>query len=321
MSGKPKVSVIVPVYNTEKYIHRCLKSLCNQSYKNLEIILVDDGSTDDSGRLCDVYSSEDTRIKVVHQKNGGQGIARNTGLDSATGDYIAFVDSDDYIAPYMYEKIIDIFSDMKVDIVCFDLHAGLEDNYTFSQKNADVDIYEAIDFLRGLYEIENFDSSVLKVYKRELFNHVRFPIGRTMGEDVGTVYKLIYNAEKIAKYKKEIYYYYQSPYSTMRGRFSLNKAEECDSFKERLMFFKSIGEIRLYERALLQYEAVVLRSLYYIKKIYPGESDLILKLRSELLFARNEIKAGGSISPVKKMEYVLAAYIPGISGFVVSRLM
>lgn len=321
MSGEPKLSVIVPVYNTEKYIHRCLKSLCNQSYKNLEIILVDDGSTDDSGKLCDVYSSEDTRIKVIHQKNGGQGIARNTGLDSATGDYIAFVDSDDYIAPYMYEKIIDIFSDMKVDIVCFDLHAGFEDNYTFSQENAEVDIYEAIDFLRDLYEIENFDSSVLKVYKRELFNHVRFPIGRTMGEDVGTVYKLIYSAERIAKYKNEIYYYYQSPDSTMRGKFSLNKAEECDSFKERLLFFKSIGEIRLYERALLQYEAVVLRSLYFVKKLYPGESALILKLRSEILFARNEIKAGGSILPVKKLEYVLAAYIPGISGFVVSRLM
>lgn len=321
MNSEIKVSVIVPVYNAEQYIHRCLKSLIDQSYGNLEIILVDDGSTDESGKLCDDYAAEDIRIKVIHQENSGQGTARNTGLNAAVGDYIAFVDSDDYVAPYMYEKIINIFLEKEVDIVCFDLHIGYEEDYSFSQKNAEVEVYEGIDFLRSLYEIKNFDSSVLKVYRKELFNNVRFPIGRTMGEDVGTVYKLIYKAKKIAKYKNEIYYYYQSPGSTMRGKFSLDKAEECNSFKERLMFFKNIGEISLYERALLQYEAVVLRSLYFVKKLYPEESVLILKLKSELLFVRDEIKNSGSILPVKRLGYIMASYVSGMSGFVVSRLL
>lgn len=321
MNSEFKVSVIVPVYNAEQYIHRCLNSLLDQSYGKLEIILVDDGSTDESGKLCDAYAEKDSRIKVIHQENGGQGTARNTGLDAATGDYIAFVDSDDYIALYMFEKIIEIFREKGVDIVCFDLHSGFEKNYSFSQKNAEVEVFEGIEFLRSLYAIKNFDSSVLKVYKKELFNNVRFPSGRTMGEDVGTVYKLVYKAGKIAKYKNEIYYYFQSPHSTMRGKFLLNKAQECDSFKERLMFFKSISEMKLYERALMQYEAVVLRSYYFVKKLYPDEVALILKLKSELLFAKNGIKEGKSISPLKKMAYIMAACMPEISGFAVSRLI
>ncbi len=320
-----KVSVIVPVYNTEKFVRRCLDSLLEQSYHDLEVILVDDGSTDDSGEICDTYATSDRRVRVIHQENAGQGTARNTGLDAATGDLISFVDSDDYIARSLYETVAGVFDREKADIVCFRLHAGMDDDYQFpGDKDLDgspIEVIAGIDFLRGLYETEHFDSSVLKVYKRELFNELRFPEGRTMGEDVGTVYRLAYRAERVALLRQEFYYYYQTPGSTMRGAFSLDKVKECDSFKERLQFFDRIEERKLYERALLQYEAVVLRSYYYVKKLHATEDELLKKLYGEIYLIRREIKKAESIPTVKKLIYRAAAAVPRISGYAVSRLL
>ncbi len=120
---KPKVSVIVPVYNTEKYLERCINSIKNQSLKEIEIIIVDDGSKEECARLCDSISKEDSRIKVVHKKNGGLGFARNTGIENATGEYIGFVDSDDYIEPEMYETLYFAAtqndSDIAISGICF----------------------------------------------------------------------------------------------------------------------------------------------------------------------------------------------------------
>ena len=106
MNDKPLISVIVPIYNTEKYLKKCLDSIINQTYKNLQIILIDDGSGDNSGEICDEYATKDSRIQVIHKQNAGVTAARNDGLDMATGDYIGFVDSDDWIEPNMYEEMM-----------------------------------------------------------------------------------------------------------------------------------------------------------------------------------------------------------------------
>ena len=111
------ISVIVPIYNVEKYLDRCLKSIINQTYKNLEIILIDDGSPDNCGTICDEYAKKDNRIKVVHKDNGGLVKARNTGLDIATGEYISFIDPDDWIELNMYEEMIKIADETNTDIV------------------------------------------------------------------------------------------------------------------------------------------------------------------------------------------------------------
>lgn len=105
MNQQPKVSVVVPIYNTEPYLERCMQSLLSQTLKDIEIILVDDGSPDCSPKMCDEYAQKDSRIKVIHKRNAGLGYARNSGLEIATGEYVAFIDSDDYIAPNMYEKL------------------------------------------------------------------------------------------------------------------------------------------------------------------------------------------------------------------------
>ncbi|MCF0156053.1 MAG: glycosyltransferase, partial [Veillonella sp.] len=112
-----KISVIVPIYNVEPYIHQCVDSIINQTYKDLEIILVDDGSPDNCGKICDEYAAKDDRVKVIHRPNGGLSAARNSGLDVATGEYIAFVDSDDYIACNMYSDMMEFMLKHKLDIV------------------------------------------------------------------------------------------------------------------------------------------------------------------------------------------------------------
>ena len=115
--SKPLLSIIVPVYNVEKYIERCIKSILNQSFTNFELILVDDGSPDNCGKICDEYKKKDSRIKVIHKKNGGLSDARNAGLNIATGKYIGFVDSDDIIHPQMYEKLFNCINKYNSDIV------------------------------------------------------------------------------------------------------------------------------------------------------------------------------------------------------------
>lgn len=116
---KCKVSIIVPVYNVEKYVERCIESIIKQSYKNLEIILIDDGSKDNSGKICDEYAQKDNRIKVIHKKNGGLSDARNTGLNIADGEYICFIDSDDYIHKDLVKDNLEKLIQQKADMICF----------------------------------------------------------------------------------------------------------------------------------------------------------------------------------------------------------
>lgn len=136
-NNNKKLSIMVPVYNVERYIRKCLDSLVNQTYKNLEIILIDDGSPDNSGKICDEYALQDNRIKVIHKQNGGVSSARNSGLTVATGDYVCFVDSDDWVALDAYDKLLKYFEEYNVDAVFlgFYIYRGANDIETFSPKN------------------------------------------------------------------------------------------------------------------------------------------------------------------------------------------
>lgn len=316
-----KISIIIPIFNTEAYLSRCLDSIINQTYGNLEIILVNDGSTDSSGVICKKYKENDKRIKIVEQENSGQGAARNAGLKEATGELIVFVDSDDYVALDLCQTINSFFSKYSIDIVIYNLEAGEQGDYQFLREEKPPVYMTGIDYLRGMYSVKNFDSSVLKAYRSRLFDDIIFPAGRTMGEDVGTIYKLIYKADQIVLLDQKLYYYFQSPNSTVRGNFTIQKSQECYSFKERLLFFKSIDEDDLYARALLQYEVVILRSIYYIQNQYTEEQNRTEELYIELLFVKQEIWDNSKINPVKKILYQMATLLPVTAGWIISRVL
>lgn len=215
------ISVIVPVYNTEPYLERCMDSIVNQTYKNLEIILVNDGSEDKSGEICDRYEGEDERIKVIHRRNGGAGAARNRGLEAAGGSYVCFVDSDDYIALDMYEELLSGMEE-GVDIVTCGT-AIISDNCSVSK-----DIYgyspnpcllkgnEAVTELVRLNKLSF--SPCDKLFRRSLIDNEFFPEGREC-EDLPFCYKAVKNARAILNIGKIKYFYRNRKDSTSRKEF------------------------------------------------------------------------------------------------------
>ncbi len=226
----PLISVIVPIYNVEKYVCQCIDSIIAQTYKDIEIILVDDGSPDNCGAICDEYASKDNRIKVIHKENGGLSSARNAGIDICSGEYISFIDSDDFVSPYfieiLYKGIVFNESDiasLKHGIYFID---GDDENVVFA-KNADdctiIDIAQREIIKMLLYQgVSN--GAPWRLYKRKIFKELRFPVGYLF-EDVGTTHKTFMLAEKIALVDASIYAYRVRKDSIVHMDFSPKKMD------------------------------------------------------------------------------------------------
>lgn len=200
-----KVTIIVPVYNVGKYLRKCFESLINQTYKNLEIIVVDDGSTDNSVKICDEFANRDNRITVIRQKNSGISIARNVGLDKMTGSYVTFVDSDDYLEINAIEKFSNILINKKADIVLGEAKILLKDKIVYNPtKEAEKYSTELIKEKILLDKLGNH--AITKFYKAELWKNIRFP-EKLVYEDFYIMPSVCVNAKKIV-YKCEPLYYY-----------------------------------------------------------------------------------------------------------------
>ena len=218
----PLISVIVPIYNVEKYLARCVDSILSQTYGNLEIILVDDGSTDKSGIIADEYEKKDNRVRVIHKQNGGLSDARNCGIDAARGEYFGFVDSDDYIASDMYETLYEIMIRYGAKIsVCdkFDVIEGVDRVYedTAEAEEFCTDAEEAMKIV--LDGKRNYAYAWNKLYKREVFDGIRYPKGKFI-EDAFIILELFDAAERVAFTTAKKYYYLCRPNSIMTLSFS-----------------------------------------------------------------------------------------------------
>ncbi|MBV6736454.1 glycosyltransferase [Priestia megaterium] len=237
----PDVSVIVPVYNVEKYLSRCVKSIMNQKIENIEILLVNDGSTDSSGELCDKFAELDNRIKVIHKKNGGLSDARNAGLDIAKGKFIGFIDSDDYVHPEMYKVLLEVITNNDCDIA----ECGFKE--VFSEE-AEVNNYiNSIGSGKIYLRKQALLSSIMdhhcrtyvwnKLYKRELWEKIRFPYGKIY-EDVFTTHKVINEATKLIKVEQVLYYYFQRDGSIVNSKFSTKKMDHHEALDEMMLFIE-----------------------------------------------------------------------------------
>ena len=210
MKNEELISIIIPIYNVEKYLEECIESVINQTYKNLEIILVDDGSTDRCLEICKKYEKQDNRIKVIHQENAGVSVARNVGIDFSTGQYIGFLDSDDFIEKDMYEQLYKNLKAEKADIAGCDYYIY----NTFKATKSDIltkkkSVMTTEEALIKMNELRGFGVGVWnKLYKRKLLNGIRFPIGKR-GEDWFIIYKIIDKAKKIVYNPNAKYYYRQ----------------------------------------------------------------------------------------------------------------
>lgn len=230
------ISVIVPVYNVMNYLKQCLDSIIQQTYTNLEIILVDDGSTDQSGSICDSYKEKDSRITVIHKKNGGLSDARNAGLNICKGDYISFVDSDDYLSPYFYEVLIGVAEKKNCDIVALKGGTSFWDGEEAPILAKNKEMFSAYysnshDVLERMLYQEIATGAPFKLYKKEVFDNIRFPVGY-LYEDVATTYKPFFNAKECAIVEADIYAYRKRRDSIIRQSFSPKKMICLDIFNQ-----------------------------------------------------------------------------------------
>lgn len=231
-----KISVIVPIYKVEDYLHRCVDSIINQTYTNLEIILVDDGSPDNCPMICDEYAKKDSRIRVVHKKNGGLSDARNAGLDIATGEYIMFIDSDDFVDTEMMGSMMRNMIDDNVDMVVCNIKYVYEDREVvkYNQSDRILDRYEAMEeYLKdGVVQAVAWN----KLYKKSLINNMRYKVGKT-NEDEFFTYKIVDKTEKIYYNSRPFYNYIQRDSSIM-GKYSIKRLDGVEASYERLNFIK-----------------------------------------------------------------------------------
>ncbi|MBQ8782819.1 MAG: glycosyltransferase family 2 protein [Clostridia bacterium] len=214
----PLISVIVPVYNVEKYIDRCVTSIVEQTYENLEIILVDDGSPDNSGALCDEWAKKDSRIKVFHKENGGLSDARNAGTKLATGEYITYIDSDDYILPEYVEHLYRNIILHSADISCCDFQKVYNYTTNFDNTTEDIQCISGRDSCLKMFEEDGvyFVIAPCKLYKIDIVREYEFPKG-LINEDEATTYKYLYESKRVCTSARKLYGYFQNPKGIMHN--------------------------------------------------------------------------------------------------------
>lgn len=234
------ISVIVPVYNVEKYLVKCIESIINQTYKNIEIILVDDGSTDSSSEICDNYSMKYNNIITFHKKNGGLSSARNYGIENCNGEYITFVDSDDYISNVFIQTLYSAVKNKKADLVI----SGLKDFYEneiVKADNIDLNVEKVITkeiALKKMLLQEEIDvNSTAKLYSKKIFENIRFPEGK-LYEDIQIIDDIISNASCIVQISYRGYYYLQRVNSIMYGKMSIERLVLIEKTKQLIQYTK-----------------------------------------------------------------------------------
>lgn len=230
-----RVSVIIPVFNVERYLHRCVDSILNQSYKDLEVIIVDDGSPDNCPAICEEYARKDRRVKVIHKNNGGLSSARNSALDIATGEYVMFVDSDDYIHPDTICTTLELAEKEGAEIVQFETESKKNPS---SISNYQLSIYDNRSiFLKRAQRI----MLCAKLYKRSLWDGIRMPEGM-VNEDDGTTWKLYYRSKKIVRINAPYYHYTKNPDGIIAHQKKEMSSDMITHYTERIRYFENVGD-------------------------------------------------------------------------------
>ena len=282
----PEISVIVPVYKVEPFIHRCVESILRQSFYNFELILVDDGSPDSCGDICDAYAASDNRIHVIHQKNGGLSAARNTGIDyvlaNSSSHWLAFVDSDDWIHPD-YLKVL--YTAAK-ETLCKISACGFfrTEGEPFPElQDTSVQCLDADDYYCG--QVHGGVTAVAwnKLYHRSLFKKLRYPVGK-LHEDEFTTYQAVYQAGKVGVTSAQLYAYYQNPDGIMRSDWNPRRMHVLEAFEQQIAFAKAQGNERFLQKVAEQYIFSVHEHLMKAQVVY--HKELRRKLRHALKLGR-----------------------------------
>lgn len=280
------ISIVVPIYNVEKYLKKCVDSIINQTYKNLEIILVDDGSPDNCSKICDEYARQDSRIKVIHKENGGLSEARNAGMKIATGEYISFIDSDDWIKSEMiedmYNRMIEDKSDLASSGVLWVDENGVEIRNATVSENCVLNTEQALSELINDGKLKQHVWN--KLYKTDLIKNIPFDKGK-YHEDVFWSYQVIGKAEKISVEKNSYYYYVQRSESIMGEKYSAKRLDALDAMELRCEYTKEKFP-KLYNNALNVY---IGSCMYHLQLAILSGADksIINNIKSRICYGKN----------------------------------
>lgn len=269
------ISIIVPVYRVEKYLDKCIKSIVSQTYSNLEIILVDDGSPDKSGLICDKWAMLDSRIKVLHQKNAGAGAARNTALKLAQGEFISFVDSDDYLSVNMFEKLLNYF-DENIDIVECEFLSVEEDDALFvNEERIQSKVFSSEEAMREHIADHYFRQLIWnKLYRRNCIDNVYFPEGKKI-DDEFWMYKVLGRAKQLVHCNEKLYAYRQQDNSVMHMLKPENRIQAIEAKVCRHQYIKE----KFPRLTLMSYNCLVMSCVYQVQKVYrTGTKDDVRKV-------------------------------------------
>lgn len=256
---KERISVIIPVYNVEKYLPDCVESVLKQTYTDLEIILVDDGSQDTSGRICDEYVKQDSRVQVIHKKNGGLSSARNAGINHATGQYFFFLDSDDWIAENALELLYKEIKRTESDLALCNMQYVDDNGRNLSNQNAyreycmNGELWTQEDFWKHYKGVGHIVCVVAcnKLYKQELFNDKRYAEGK-IREDEFMIHHIVAECKKMVCVEPKLYFYRQRDGSIMNSAYDIKQLNAAGAYIDRAKFFLKIGKRKWAKDAVIQ---------------------------------------------------------------------
>ena len=288
------ISIIVPVYNVEKYIKECIESILCQTYTNFELILIDDGSKDKSGQICDEYAKRDNRIIVIHKQNEGLSKTRNRGIDIAKGSYISFIDSDDYVEKNFLEELYHLIKENDTQVAqCGFVNIG-EDRTKSKQENDMVNVYTGKQMIVDIYTMLWIPNTVVwnKLYKSELVKQIKFK-ENVIHEDEFFSWKVFYAIDKVAVTKRQLYHYRKVEQSITNQKYTVKRLSHIQALEERLETFKRDNEKELYEKTLSEYLIALVENYNKCRKYIPEsknvQKELKIKFRKnwkEVIFSR-----------------------------------
>ena len=305
------ISVIIPVYKVEKYLCRCVDSVLEQTYTNMEIILVDDGSPDNCPVMCDEYARQDSRVKVIHQENAGLSGARTAGIDMAQGQWLAFVDSDDYLAAdfleRLYQACVDTGSSLSVCRWEYVRGETIPEHGTGETR-----VYTGREMLANLYVPDGayFVVAWNKLYRKELFEDIRYPLGR-IHEDEATTYRIYDKVKKAAYVDRSLYGYFVTPVSITRG-FNPKRMDWVTAVAERLDFFEQKGYTELMVPGLQALADGSIDIWFGLRDQLPGSEKQQEEIRTLIREGLRRVKKYGKFPLRTEIGYRLFLTWPGL---------
>lgn len=318
-----KISIVLPVYNVEDYLDQCLQSILNQTYSQFELIIINDGSTDSGGVICEKYAKEDSRIKLINQENMGLSMARNNGLEVAIGEYIMFVDSDDSIHKDMLKVTYQNLIDQQADVSICDHQLVYEDEeyeqYADSVYENNIQVLDNLEAVNEIVEKSHTNMIIAwgKLYKKSLFEEVKYPRGK-YHEDEFVTYKLLYDSNKVVVTDAKLYFYLQRTESITGDTYSLKRLEKLEGLKEATHFFEEKNETELAVKARARYLLNIQIGYYRVKYEMANEQKVLKVLKNEYETQYKQLRNATGKLPIFQATTLRAFYAsPNLYSFMV----